>query len=186
MPQTPNLRRALIAATATVAFAVPAASAVAATPTCANANVEPASDNVEAIHQATTCLLNRERTKRGLSKLHANRALRSVAQRYAGKMVAESFFDHVAPSGSTFVQRIQRTAYLDRANGWSLGENLAWGDGELATPRKIVRAWMHSPGHRRNILDRTFEDIGVGIELGSPVNRGGGATYVNEFGQRGG
>jgi uncharacterized protein YkwD len=43
---------------------------------------------------------------------------------------------------------------------------------------------MHSAGHRRNILDRSFREIGIGIAIGSP--RGGsGATYVNEFGHRG-
>lgn len=202
MPSIPNLRRALIAATAAAALAVPVAPAAAADataalpcvaglscpakPKCANANVEPASDNLAAVRRATLCLLNKERAKRGLGKLHANLALRGVAQRYARKMVAETFFDHVSPSGSTFLQRIQRSAYLDSANGWSLGENLAWGGGILATPRRIARAWMHSAGHRHNILYGTFKDIGVGIELGIPIAGGGtGATYVNEFGQRG-
>jgi uncharacterized protein YkwD len=44
---------------------------------------------------------------------------------------------------------------------------------------------MHSPGHRANILNGAFRDIGVGLTLGVPVAGGGsGATYVNEFGTR--
>jgi uncharacterized protein YkwD len=130
-------------------------------------------------------MLNVQRSKHHLHKLRANGALRGVAQRYSRLMVLLKFFDHVAPSGSTFVQRIQQSTYLNGFSGWSLGENLAWGGGALSSPRQIVRAWMHSPGHRANILNGTYRDIGVGISLGVPVVGGGaGATYVNEFGQR--
>jgi uncharacterized protein YkwD len=81
-------------------------------------------------------------------------------------------------------QRIKRTNYLRGARGWTLGENLAWGTGSAATPARIVSAWMHSPGHRRNILDRRYREFGIGLALGAPTG-GPGATYVNEFGRRG-
>jgi uncharacterized protein YkwD len=154
-------------------------------PVCANEDLRPGEDNLALIRSATLCLLNHERTERGLEKLRANRPLRNVATRYARRMVEDRFFDHVSPGGSTFVQRIKQTAYLARAAGYSIGENLAWGGGALSTPKRIVRAWMNSPGHRRNILNGAFEDIGVGVALGVPVAGGGqGATYVNEFGRR--
>jgi uncharacterized protein YkwD len=154
-------------------------------PKCANQDAEPTGDNVVQIRRATLCLLNRQRTKHGLGKLHANRSLHGVAQRYAHKMVVDSFFDHVAPSGSTFVDRIKHSKYLHGVRGWSLGENLAWGASVLSTPKKIVLAWMASPGHRANILNGTYRDIGVGVAPGIPLVGGGvGATYVNEFGQR--
>jgi uncharacterized protein YkwD len=130
-------------------------------------------------------LLNRERTSRGLGKLRANRPLRGVATKYARKMVAQSFFEHVSPGGSTFVDRIKRSDYIDGGDGYNLGENLAWGGGVQSAPRLIVRAWMNSPGHRANIINGAFRDIGVGVTLGVPVAGGGsGATYVNEFGTR--
>jgi uncharacterized protein YkwD len=155
-------------------------------PVCAHTNVMPDADNLAVVRRATLCLLNLERTKRGLGKLHANAALRGVAMRYAKRMVSLSFFDHVSPTGSTFVERIQQSRYLKHANGYTLGENLAWGAGPLATPKRIVRAWMHSPGHRANILKAVYRDIGVGVTLGVPVAGSvAGATYVNEFGQRG-
>ena len=154
-------------------------------PICENENLKPAEGNLAEIRGATLCLLNHERTKRGLDRLRANRTLRNVATRYAQRMVQNSFFDHVSPTGSTFVQRIKQAAYLDGARGYSIGENLAWGGGDQSTPKRIVRAWMHSAGHRHNILNGSFEDIGVGVSLGVPVAGGGqGATYVNEFGQR--
>jgi uncharacterized protein YkwD len=69
----------------------------------------------------------------------------------------------------------------------STGENLAWGTAELATPAAIVGAWMRSPGHRSNILRRTFRDIGLGVVQGAPERGdvGGVAiTYVHAFGWR--
>lgn len=161
-------------------------SAPAQAAPCANVDVQPAADTMTQVRQATICLLNRQRTKRDLPRLRANAALRSAAQPYARLMVLLRFFDHTSPTGSTFVDRIKRSSYLDGANGWSIGENLGWGAGSEATPRQIVRAWMRSPGHRRNILNGTYRDIGVGVAAGAPVlGVSGGATYVNEFGYRG-
>jgi uncharacterized protein YkwD len=202
MPRNGNLRRALVAAAASAAMALTAAPASASVlpvqlpcvkgvtcqdeqPACKHAGTVPAPGNLKAIRRATLCLLNVERTQRGLHKLHANNALRGVATKYAKSMVKLDFFDHVSPGGSTFVERIKRSIYLDDANGYSLGENLAWGGGPLSTPERIVRSWMNSPGHRANILNGDFRDIGVGVTLGVPVPGLSGATYVNEFGTRG-
>ena len=66
------------------------------------------------------------------------------------------------------LDRIRRTGYTSGARGWSLGENIAWGSGRLATAAQIHRAWMSSPGHRANILQRSFREIGIGIETGAP------------------
>lgn len=154
-------------------------------PACPNADAQQPDGGLAAIRHATLCLINVQRTQHGLGKLHDNTALRGVASRYARRMVALSFFDHVSPTGGTFLRRIQRSAYLHGARGYSLGENLAWGGGILATPRSIVRAWMNSPGHRANILSANYHDIGVGVAPGIPVAGGGaGLTYVNEFGKR--
>lgn len=154
-----------------------------AAPGCAYADLTPALGNAGKIRRATLCLLNKQRTKRHLKRLRTNSELRAAAQRFAVQMVVQRFFDHTSPGGTTFVQRIEKTDYLTKATQWSLGENLGWGQGDLATPRSIVKAWMNSPGHRRNILDRSYREIGIGIAVGTPVG-GSGATYVNEFGKR--
>jgi uncharacterized protein YkwD len=183
---TPSLMRlaTLLPALATAALllAVPASSSAASD--CAAASLKPSAANAPQVHHATLCLLNEERTSRGLPRLREQGSLTGVARAYARLMVSERFFDHVSPGGSTMAQRIKRTNYLDGTHGWSLGENLAWGSGSLATPAQIVDAWMHSAGHRANILDGSFREIGIGIAIGSPTG-GQGATYVNEFGQRG-
>jgi uncharacterized protein YkwD len=170
-------------AAALAALAIPAAASASAATPCKGANIAPTAKNAAAVRHATLCLLNRQRVRHGLHRLHAQRPLGSAATKYARLMVKKGFFAHVSPGGSTMVQRIERTSYLRGAHGWWLGENLAWGSGASATPAKIVDAWMHSAGHRRNILDRRFRHIGIGVALGAPAH-GAGATYATEFGAK--
>lgn len=164
-------------------------SLVAAVPAqaCTDADVEPDVLGASRAAEVATCLVNVERTERGLPKLKANKRLRKAATRYAKLMVNRQFFAHVSPGGSTPVKRIKATGYMSGAMGWSVGENLAWGTGDLATPRNIVRSWMKSPGHKANILRREFRELGMGVASGAPVdlydNEFGG-TYVTSFGSR--
>lgn len=181
-----RLRFLLPAFAAILAIAAPAANANAAhaaNATCAGANLTPNAASAAKVRSATLCLLNRQRARHGLHRLRAQRSLSHAATNYARLMVAKHFFDHVSPAGSTMASRIARTSYLHHTRAWSLGENLAWGAGTSSTPAQIVNAWMHSPGHRRNILDPSFKEIGIGIALGAPTGQSG-ATYVNEFGRR--
>lgn len=179
-------RLLLPALIACIALVVPA-SASAAKP-CANATTIPDATNLASIRKATLCLLNVERRSRGRPRLLANGQLTKAARRYSATMVRQGFFDHVSPSGSTLGSRIRgATSYLEgRVTKWSLGENLAWGSGKRATPRQIVRSWMRSPGHKRNILNRRFRHIGIGVVLGAPDDVGGqpAATYTTNFGLR--
>jgi uncharacterized protein YkwD len=158
-----------------------------ATP-CANADVVPTASNGAVVRSATLCLLNVERTSRGLRPLRADDQLRKVADNYSGQMVSHGFFAHVGFDGSTLRSRIKGgTRYLTRrVASWSLGENLYWGSGSLATPAQSVDAWMHSAGHRHNVLNKNFRDIGIGIAIGAPQDVGDSpaATYATEFGTR--
>ena len=83
------------------------------------------------------------------------------------------------------LDRIIGHGYATMNQPWTLGENLAWGTDSLATPAKIVDAWMHSPGHRVNILSRNFREIGVGIVPKAPSSSSQGATYTTDFGAKG-
>lgn len=172
-----SLQTSLLTLAATLAVAAPAAA-------CDGAGLQPRKGNLSEIRSATLCLINQERSKRGLAKLHASRKLRKAAQRHSRNMAKRNFFDHTSPAGSTMVARITRAGYRSWA---SLGENIAWGSGNLATPRAIVRGWMRSPGHRQNMLRPGFREVGVGISFGLPVRarRGEtGATYTTDFGVR--
>ncbi len=98
-------------------------------------------------------------------------------------MVADQFFDHVAPNGSDPVARIRSAGYIPKIGAWTVGENLAWGTGSLATPKSIVSAWMKSSGHRENILRPEYKEIGFGVVTGNPRSRSGsGATFTTTFG----
>jgi uncharacterized protein YkwD len=154
---------------------------VAGAAVCASTSASPVPSNLDVMTAAVLCLLNGERAAKGLAPLRSNAKLRRVSQSFANQMVRQRFFSHVSPSGKDMVDRIRPTGYM-RKNP-SVGENIAWGSGGLATPRAIVNGWMHSAGHRANIMRAKFREIGVGIKLGAPA-RGlsGGATYVTDFG----
>jgi uncharacterized protein YkwD len=150
---------------------------------CANADLAPDAGNLSAISDATFCLLNAERAARGLTALKPDRQLQRAALLHGGDMVDHQYFAHEARDGSKPAERIRAAGYLSSGAAWRIGENLAWGTGDLATPRSIMSAWMHSAGHRANILMPQYRQIGFGVIAGNPNGRdGSGATYVTEFG----
>jgi uncharacterized protein YkwD len=181
----PRLRIAIVAAGILAASAVATPAQAAG---CAGAGLMPTHTNSAQIRHATLCLLNAQRRAHGLRGLRANPRLRRAASGFARLMERANFFSHTSPSGSTPLSRIRSTSYLHGARSWTIGENIAWGTGAYATPRGTVSAWMRSAGHRRNILDPAFHEIGIGVAHGAPVGVGAassGATYATDFGSRG-
>jgi uncharacterized protein YkwD len=158
--------------------------APAASAACSSASASVRTVSKRALVRATLCVLNVERAKNHLRPLRLNRKLAAAARGHSGAMASRHFFSHDSLNGSSFLDRIRRTGYLRGARSWNVGENIAWGSGRLGTPRAIGRAWMNSPGHRANILSRSFRAIGIGIAAGTPSGRGG-ATYTTDFGRRG-
>ena len=150
---------------------------------CAGTTLAPGEGSMAAVTAATLCLVNGERADRGLAALTANTKLNGVATAYARDLVEGSFFSHTGRDGSSSLDRVRRSGYLTAGAGYIVGENLAWGTGVLATPAAIMQAWMNSPGHRKNVLNPDYRELGIGIAAGNPAARNGlGATYVNEFG----
>ena len=156
---------------------------VGAGASCQNTDVMPDASNAQTVIDATLCLINGARTDAGLTPLTANAELAQAAQEHSQDMVSNQYFDHVAPDGRDVVDRIQATGYIPQDEAWTVGENLAWGTGTLATPQNIFTAWMNSQGHRENILRPEFREIGFGIVIGNPrATDGQGATYTTNFG----
>ncbi len=169
-----------LAALAVLVAAPPSASA-----NCHNKYAHPAQVSNATVKQTTLCLLNHQRKMHGRRALKPNRRLARAARRHASDMVRRNYFSHTAPGGVDFVDRIMRQDYVNPGEGWLLGENLAWGSYQLATPKSIVRSWMHSPGHRANILNPRFREIGIGIVTGAPQSgTQNAATYSTSFGTR--
>ena len=154
---------------------------------CAAAHSSPSEVSVQRLEEIVLCLVNRQRTSRGLSRLRSNSRLDRAARGHSRAMVQQRFFAHDSPGGASVMTRVKRRGYHS-GGGLMVGENIAWGSGSYATPAEIVDGWMHSAGHRANILHRAFREIGVGVALGAPrsVNLHGqpAATYTTDFGTR--
>jgi uncharacterized protein YkwD len=177
-------RHILVLLAALVAAAPTSASA--AEQACPAANATTASAKKREIVNATLCTLNRERARYGLKALKLNKKLSVAARRHARDMARRNYFSHETLGGGSFVDRIRRTGYLSGARSWMVGENLAWGSHGNSRPSTIMRLWMNSPGHRANILNGGFREIGIGVVYDAPV-RGGGTpagTYATDFGYR--
>ena len=104
-------------------------------------------------------LVNAERSARGLTPLTRVAALDRAAQGHADNMVANGFFSHTAPDGSTPLKRMRRAGYY----ACYAAENIAQGQ---ISPSATVRSWMGSEGHRKNILSASPQQYGVGVADG--------------------
>ena len=161
-----------------------AVKAPAAPTGCANTELIPDAGNVELIRAALVCLHNQTRAQNGLVTLADNGALVAAATVHADDMIARGYFEHDAPDGATFVDRIMAAGYASKGEGWNVGENLIWSTGELATPAGLMRSWMGSEGHRDNILKSAYRELGLSVRVGTPTGAAGGVTISAEFGAR--
>ena len=111
-------------------------------------------------------LVNAERAKAGLPALTTNAALKAAADKRAQETKAS--FSHTRPNGSKFSTVLKEYGISYR----TAGENIAYGQ---RSPQEVVNAWMNSPGHRANILNRSFGKIGIG------VYQSGGVIYWTQL-----
>jgi uncharacterized protein YkwD len=149
---------------------------------CQNTDVLPSAENIELVRAAILCLHNQIRSQNNLPLLKDNAKLRKAATSHSSAMVGQGFFDHTSPDGDSFVDRIIGAGYAKRNDGWTLGENLAWGTGDLSSATGVMNAWMNSAGHKANILKKAYREVGIGIKLGVPSDNGVGATITADFG----
>ncbi|MGW7269269.1 sigma-70 family RNA polymerase sigma factor [Streptomyces sp. NPDC054864] len=122
--------------------------------------------------QEVTRLANAERAKSGCGPLTLNSKLGDAAQGHSDDMAERDFFDHTNPDGEDPGDRVTAAGYK-----WSTyGENIAAGQ---RTPSAVMDSWMNSSGHRANILNCSFKEIGIGYRQGS-----GGPWWTQNFGAR--
>ena len=147
---------------------------------CAGAGDLPDPERPEEGRAALLCLLNEQRAAHGLPAFTEDRALERAAQRHARDMDEREFFAHEDPDGVGPHVRIRRAGFEGRTDG----ENLFWGSGTEGTAEAALDGWMKSPGHRANILRRSFTKVGTGLVRGSPdpVVRERAGIWVNAFG----
>ncbi|HUB74716.1 MAG TPA: CAP domain-containing protein [Solirubrobacteraceae bacterium] len=153
---------------------------------CQNTELMPEAGNLALVREAVLCLINRKRAENDESPLVTSAKLQEAAESHCEELIAEDYFAHISPSGETPVDRIRATGYIPNSNvGYVIGENLAWGTYQLATPQQIAEAWFASPGHLANILESQYTETGVAITPSVPASLGNGApgaTYAQEFG----
>jgi uncharacterized protein YkwD len=136
---------------------------------CANADTPATTASLSTMRAAVVCLINQQRNAHGLPSLKVSAKLNRSAQSWNQWMVGSGNFTH----GSNFAGRISAVGY----NWQTAGENIATGFG---TPRAVVKAWMASTDHCRNILDPHFRDVGTGV---SPAAVGSWATQPSTWTQ---
>ena len=120
-------------------------------------------------------VMNQVRLAHGLQALRADGRLERAARSHSSKMLSAGVFFHGA-----FYARIRSVG----VRAPRVGENLAWGVGRTARARAIVRMWLASPGHRRNLLDGGYRLVGVGALRGSFSGRHGVLMITTDFAGR--
>jgi uncharacterized protein YkwD len=116
---------------------------------------QPATAQTPSFQQQILQLVNAERKKVNAPPLTLNSKLNQAAQNHTNDMVAKRYFSHTSPSGSTMVSRVKAVGYSYR----TIGENIAAGK---ASANDTMIQWMNSAGHRKNILNPSFKELGVG------------------------
>ncbi len=146
----------------------------AALTTAAQKKVSPAQVTASAtapFQQQVLALINQNRRRGGCGRLTLDRRLIRAAFDHARDMAHRDYFAHESPNGNGPGDRV-----TDAGFRWSrYGENIARGP---SSAYEVVNGWMHSPGHRQNIMDCRFREMGIGLAFG-----GGRESYwVQDFG----
>ncbi|MGK5738850.1 CAP domain-containing protein [Micromonospora sp. URMC 103] len=126
-----------------------------AAPSTGSTTAAPAT-GVSAQAREVVDLVNAERAKAGCNPVSIDDKLMTAAQGHSQDQADHQDMSHDGSDGSDPGERIERVGYEWR----TYGENVAWNQ---KTPAAVMDAWMNSPGHRANILNCAFTEIGVGI-----------------------
>ena len=118
-------------------------------------NIPQVSQAVRAYEQEVVRLVNAQRAQNGLKPLAENWELSRVARYKSADMAGKRYFSHESPTYGSPYQMMRSFGISFR----SAGENIAYGQ---RTPAAVVGAWMNSSGHRANILNASYTQIGVG------------------------
>lgn len=115
--------------------------------------------------QGVYTFTNTERTTRQMKMLGSNAKLDQVAEIRMKDMFSNQYFEHVSPNGNSASKEADVVQY----EYITLGENIALGN--FKDDKALVDAWMNSPGHRANILNKKFTEIGIAVGKGTYEGR---------------
>ena len=150
------------------ASAAPQPVAPTATPTSQNACAPTGND---AFESELIGLINQERTARGLGALAPQSQLTAAARVHSSDMACNDFVSHTGSDGSSPGERVARQGYSYSG----LAENIYAGGG---SPSSVLGAWMNSAGHRDNLLNAAYTEIGIGYRYRAGSTYGAYITAV--------
>ena len=115
-------------------------------------------------------LTNKQRAEHGLDALIWNQDLAAAAEEHCIDMAERDYFDHKTPEGLSPFDRMKKLGitYIYAA------ENIAAGQPD---PQSVVNAWMNSPNHRKNILNKNLKEVGIAYSRGGAY----GIYWAQEF-----
>ena len=120
-------------------------------------------------------LTNIERQKVGAPPLAVSPELSNAAQSYSEVLATTGCFEHSCGPVPDVAARLVKSGY----QGWTgWAENIAWG---YPSPEAVVAGWMESAGHRQNLLNPRFREIGIGVAINGSRN---GTFWTQDFGAR--
>ena len=142
---------------------------------------------VKALESSVLAEINAVRARHGLAAVHLSRPLSAAATRHTLDMGRRGFFEHNAPGGETFRQRVSRFYGPESYSRWAIGENLLWASQTIDANAALV-AWMKSPTHRKNLLTPEWREVGLSAVFvpAAPGAFGGSDVTIiaTEFGIR--
>ena len=103
-------------------------------------------------------LINQERQNRGIPPLRMDSRLVNAARAHSQDMGCNGFFSHTGSDGSSPFDRMRRAGYTFTA----AAENIYAGGGSYNSPQAAFQGWMNSDGHRENMLNSAYVDVGIG------------------------
>lgn len=143
-------------------------SSTTSKPPTSTPSTSKAPSGAPVLEKAVLTLVNQERAKAGCKAVTANAKLTLAARRHSQYMADSGKHEHEGIGDGTPQTRIEAAGYKWR--GW--GENIAWGYSSAAS---VMAGWMKSPGHKANILNCSYQEIGIGVDRA-------GTSWTQDFG----
>jgi uncharacterized protein YkwD len=172
---------AVVAATVVSALSLQAADAGSGgTKTCSGDPIKltNAEERVLRLH-------NHARAAHGLKALCVQPDLTRAARAHSQEMLDKDYATHESFNGESVRDRLVRFGYtFGGYSYYAYGENIAWGCGSYGSPGSIFDWWMHSQGHRGNILDKRYRQVGIGVRTGTFNKCSQATTYTVDLATR--
>jgi uncharacterized protein YkwD len=168
---TPSATGSLAPSPSVTVPSVSATPSPTATRAASSPKPSPKATGPTAIEDQVTSLVNIERKKVGCGALRTDERLRTAARAHSADMVRYDYFGHDGHDGKDPGYRMTAAGY-----SWSAwAENIAYG---YASAAEVVKGWMNSDGHRKNILNCNYRDVGVGLAY-----KGSTPYWTQDFGK---